>query len=159
MSNPDYNKNYYQANAETVKARTKAWYDNNRDKAASYSKAWAQANPDKVAAASKRWRSANTAKVAANTKAWSQANLEKERFSSAKRRALQLGNGVFAVTLKELKRLYAAPCAYCGQPSEHIDHIIPISRGGRHSIGNLVGACAPCNLSKSVKLITEWKKQ
>jgi 5-methylcytosine-specific restriction endonuclease McrA len=30
----------------------------------------------------------------------------------------------------------------------HIDHVVPLSAGGRHSLDNLVLACAPCNLSK-----------
>jgi 5-methylcytosine-specific restriction endonuclease McrA len=157
-ANRDYAKAYYQANKEHIKAKVKLWYSENRDTAAAYSKAWAKANPDKVAAANRRWCRANAKKVAARSKAWSQANLEKERFTSAKRRATQLENGVFTVTLKELKRLYARPCAYCGAISKHIDHVIPLSRGGTHSIGNMVGACASCNLSKSVKFITEWKK-
>lgn len=30
----------------------------------------------------------------------------------------------------------------------HIDHVIPIHNGGSHEEGNLVMACAKCNLSK-----------
>jgi len=34
---------------------------------------------------------------------------------------------------------------------QQIDHVIPISKGGRNSRGNLVIACVSCNLEKSDK--------
>ncbi len=52
-------------------------------------------------------------------------------------------------------------CAYCGvrpgdlqrgqtlnRQSFTIDHILPVSRGGKNSWGNTVCACAPCNQRK-----------
>ncbi len=50
-------------------------------------------------------------------------------------------------------------CAYCGKKRRkmHMDHIIPISKGGRHIIDNLILACAKCNLSKHAKLLKDWK--
>lgn len=43
----------------------------------------------------------------------------------------------------------ADPCAYCGGPSETVEHVIPVSAGGKRSPGNEVGACVSCNASKS----------
>lgn len=40
------------------------------------------------------------------------------------------------------------PCAYCGLPSEHVDHIMPRSHGGADSWENYTAACASCNISK-----------
>jgi hypothetical protein len=45
-------------------------------------------------------------------------------------------------------------CAYCGrgEPENvklHIDHIVPVARGGRTELENLVTACATCNVGKS----------
>lgn len=34
----------------------------------------------------------------------------------------------------------------------HIDHVIPVVRGGQTAIDNLAVACAPCNLAKGDKL-------
>lgn len=39
-------------------------------------------------------------------------------------------------------------CQYCGEPAEHIDHIIPICKGGGNELDNLVAACTFCNCSK-----------
>lgn len=38
----------------------------------------------------------------------------------------------------------------------HIDHVIPRSRGGTDDMDNLAVSCAPCNLSKGDKLLSEW---
>jgi 5-methylcytosine-specific restriction endonuclease McrA len=43
-------------------------------------------------------------------------------------------------------------CHYCGQkfPQDQLtlDHIVPVSRGGRSTRGNLVVACLDCNQKK-----------
>ncbi|WP_347837740.1 HNH endonuclease [uncultured Planktomarina sp.] len=49
-------------------------------------------------------------------------------------------------------------CAYCGvtgRPLEQ-DHVFPWSRGGEHSVLNLVLACQPCNLKKGAKTLEEF---
>lgn len=49
-------------------------------------------------------------------------------------------------------------CAYCGDsgPME-MDHVVPISRGGRHALANIVPACPPCNRSKQARFLAEWR--
>lgn len=51
-------------------------------------------------------------------------------------------------------------CYWCGADLAdgfHVDHVIPLSRGGPHTVHNLVPACPECNLSKGDKMpITEW---
>lgn len=47
-------------------------------------------------------------------------------------------------------------CRYCGISAMEgvemtIDHVIPKSKGGNHSVYNLVLACSRCNLRKGVK--------
>lgn len=55
---------------------------------------------------------------------------------------------------------YRGCCAYCGAkpigPLQR-EHVIPISRGGRHSAGNILPACPKCNMSKKAKLLSEWR--
>lgn len=36
----------------------------------------------------------------------------------------------------------------CKREEIHLDHVIPLSKGGTHTLENLRVACAPCNLSK-----------
>jgi len=49
-------------------------------------------------------------------------------------------------------------CPYCGEPFEdgHIDHIIPVSKGGTNDRENLIYCCAFCNMSKHDKLLEDW---
>jgi hypothetical protein len=50
-------------------------------------------------------------------------------------------------------------CFYCGSAGVLTqDHIIPLSRGGRHGEGNLVPACLSCNRSKASRLLIEWRR-
>lgn len=42
-------------------------------------------------------------------------------------------------------------CAYCCAPWEHMDHKVPLSRGGEHAPHNVIPSCADCNLSKGAK--------
>lgn len=50
-------------------------------------------------------------------------------------------------------------CAYCRGPAETIDHVLPRSRGGRHSWENVVAACGRCNHTKGDKTPAElgWR--
>ncbi len=49
-------------------------------------------------------------------------------------------------------------CAYCGKKDVPltIDHIVPVSRGGRGNISNLTLACEACNKGKGSRLLEEF---
>lgn len=47
-------------------------------------------------------------------------------------------------------------CAYCGRPSQEMDHVIPWSNGGLDDLPNLVPACASCNKKKGDKTPPVW---
>jgi 5-methylcytosine-specific restriction endonuclease McrA len=87
------------------------------------------------------------------------ADLRRE--ANRRRRARLREVDVREITLRDISRLtsrYGGLCAYCRTaPFEDLDHVIPLHLGGRHSIGNLLPACGPCNNSKYVSLIVEWK--
>lgn len=45
-------------------------------------------------------------------------------------------------------------CAYCGSGGPlTVDHVTPLSRGGLHTVSNVVPACKPCNSSKKASLV------
>lgn len=89
-------------------------------------------------------------------------HLEAGRAIQARRRARKIASGgSFTVAdielqLKTQKRL----CWYCGVKlvgkDYHIDHRVPLSRGGSNAPENLCIACPTCNLSKNDKLPHEW---
>jgi 5-methylcytosine-specific restriction enzyme A len=51
-------------------------------------------------------------------------------------------------------------CWYCGQKVGYhnlsMDHVIPLSRGGRSTKDNLVPSCKECNNKKKSLLPVEW---
>ena len=51
---------------------------------------------------------------------------------------------------------YGGTCAYCSEAATHLDHVVPLSRGGDDVESNALPACAPCNLSKGAKTLAEW---
>jgi 5-methylcytosine-specific restriction endonuclease McrA len=126
--NPDYNRNRYLANKDERRKAHKAWAANNKDKLRAYYRSY-----------------------------WA-ANKDKERIYKENRRARKREAGTYTITKREVIRLYNSPCVYCGSSRQiHMDHVIPLVRGGRHSIGNIVPACQRCNCEKHAKLVIEWK--
>jgi hypothetical protein len=47
-------------------------------------------------------------------------------------------------------------CAYCNQPADTLDHVVPRSAGGLTVAGNLVPACQRCNGLKQSTTWREW---
>ena len=120
-----------------------------------YMQNYYRANPDKFAA----YRAKEDKSVSVQrSRRWAKQNPLKRLEYEQRRRAKKMQNGVFRVTDKELNRLYSSPCVQCGaMDRQTVDHIVPLSRGGRHSIGNLQTLCVPCNSSKNDRLLVEWR--
>lgn len=53
-----------------------------------------------------------------------------------------------AQTRAHRKRIKNDPCAYCGGPGEHYDHVFPVAKGGTDHWTNIVRACGLCNRRK-----------
>jgi 5-methylcytosine-specific restriction endonuclease McrA len=55
----------------------------------------------------------------------------------------------------------AKQCCYCHMPmrsqDKTLDHIVPLSRGGLHSITNVAIACRSCNVRKHARTPEEWR--
>lgn len=52
-------------------------------------------------------------------------------------------------------------CAYCGaaEVAMQRDCVLPISRGGRYTLDNVVPACRSCNTSKCNDEVTGWMRR
>lgn len=123
---------------------------------------WRKANPEKHRARNDRWRLHNPEKQSASEKLWRDANPEavraKRHRSKHKRRARIEEAGADVIDAEFLRCLRVAQrdgCAYCGTPlggGGELDHVTPVSRGGRHTKVNLAWTCMPCNRTKSDRL-------
>lgn len=67
------------------------------------------------------------------------------------------------LTISQWAALQAAwgGCAYCGTTTGALqkDCLLPISRGGRYTLTNVVPACGPCNASKCNTEATTWMRR
>lgn len=71
-----------------------------------------------------------------------------------RRRARKLGAQVTPYTQAQLvERMQACgnKCWMCGGPFEEVDHVKPLSKGGKDCLSNLRPSCRSCNRSKSAK--------
>ena len=101
---------------------------------------------------------------AARSKAWAKAHPARRKDSvrrnSSKRRAQKIVTTVEDISKQSVSNLFESVngrCVYCGAKADlTLDHVVPLSRGGTHTLENLVGACFSCNSSKGNKLIEEW---
>jgi 5-methylcytosine-specific restriction endonuclease McrA len=120
--------------------------------AANPQNAWGNRNPEKKNASTARWK-----KKGDNAQAWRKKYPDKSRSHVRNRRAKRKGNGGThtAKDIAEIHKSQRNRCAYCrisfvGRDS-HVDHIVPIVRGGSNHRSNLQILCAPCNRSKGSK--------
>jgi len=87
-----------------------------------------------------------------------QTRRTKSRADKKRKERLRNGPGVTMAQYRELKRAYGGLCAYCGaREADTFDHVIPLSRGGEHSINNVLPACRPCNERKHASTPDEWR--
>jgi 5-methylcytosine-specific restriction endonuclease McrA len=97
---------------------------------------------------------ADPARRAAHNREWRQKN----RFAvatSQRAKKLRREHGG-ALDTRTVRYILQEPCAYCGAPSEVIEHCTPLSRGGENEAWNVVGACTDCNDLKARKTVLEF---
>lgn len=102
----------------------------------------------------RKWRTANPEKNR-EYRATAKGKAAQARARS-KRRAAKAGVPHEPYSRAEIFAAYGNACAYCDAPAEHLDHVVPISKGGADAAYNLLPACADCNLTKSDKSLADW---
>ncbi|MBC8222433.1 MAG: HNH endonuclease [SAR86 cluster bacterium] len=120
---------------------------------------WRNSNLDKMKNAVKNWRKNNPEKLKEGHKKWMKENAAHVREYNRKRRAKKALVTIQSFTAEQLDKrmsVFGYKCVYCDGPFEHVDHVIPLSKGGPHCLSNLRPACQFCNLSKHAKKLSEW---
>lgn len=89
---------------------------------------------------------------------FSREDLNKEK--NDRRRKLVAGNGGYftATDIAHMRYIQQGHCCYCGRVGLplHLDHVIPITKGGPSDPWNLALCCRSCNSSKGDRLLEEW---
>jgi 5-methylcytosine-specific restriction endonuclease McrA len=134
---------YYYRNKSSLLRKKQIKYEENRSKFLEKRSLYRKAHPEKVKK---------------SFDAWVEKNPDALRINAKQRKARMRGAGIKKISRREIALLLMKPCFYCGNTENiQLDHVVPIARGGIHSIGNLLPACRSCNASKNKWFITEWK--
>lgn len=121
-----------------------------RDKLTESKRAWREKNPDRVRDTYRKYLEANPGL--------------QEIKNNARRARMSSATGEFSnEDIQALISVQQSRCAGCGEKLKktgkgkyHIDHVMPLSRGGGNDPGNLQLLCPPCNFSKGARLPEQW---
>lgn len=90
-------------------------------------------------------------RAAAELRRYRQANPDKVREFQRRREGRKVGKLPYG-TIPKIRKMQRDKCAICKvslNNGSHLDHIVPLAKGGKHEPRNLQLLCKPCNLRKS----------
>lgn len=157
----------YTTNHDKEIARSAVYRNANKEKRKAICARYRALNKEKIAASRAKYitknknvlaarRAENSQKNVARVNAWRLANPDKRRIHDHNREARKTGNGGIhtAADIRNLLTLQKSKCACCKKSIKtgyHIDHIVPVCRGGTNNIINLQLLCPHCNMTKNAK--------
>lgn len=144
-----------------INAYAREYYQRKRIERLAYAKAYRNANKAIIRVKMQAWADANRDVARAANKAWVAAHPDEARYHNQLRRARKKGNGgrLSKGITKTLMLLQHGKCAYCSADlnlGKHLDHKLPISRGGLHVDENVHLTCPLCNMRKHNKTHEEF---
>ncbi len=162
-------KALYRANPEKYHERAKSWVERNQDRHREtrriYTQRYRIEHSEQERAKLRRYREIHRDEINARRREQTQTQPEKMRKYTHNRRA-RLRNAAGNWTQSDIRSQVVAQtdkkgrlhCWWCSKVIEkyHIDHRIPLARGGSNKPDNLCLACEHCNTSKGAKLPHEW---
>ena len=146
-------------NNERQRELENRWRDNNQEYILAYNKQYHLDHREERIAYNKRWREEHP-EYLVKGRQWKADHPETRSIYRHNYDARVKGNGGIH-TFGELNALFASQnylCYYCNKPlaEYHIDHKIPVSKGGTNDIENIAISCPSCNLSKYNKTADEF---
>ncbi len=162
IRNPEKIARYRIIDRENHKAAVARWYREHRDEVNARAVDWRKRNPEKARISNlKSVKSENHKRATRN---WRKNNPAMVRVHDANKRAKRK-KAEGKHTLKDVLRIVerqnwkCANCAASVKNGYHVDHVMPLSRGGSNWPSNLQILCPPCNSRKNAKLPEEWAKE
>lgn len=137
-------RKYAAANREIRREIDRRYKRRHRDKLSERKRAYRQANPDKIADQWRRWVEANPDKAAANARRWRAAKSAAYSEPYTRAEVWAKSGGICGICEQEILPRHG---------TWHIDHIVPLSRGGDDTLANVQASHAPCNLAKGNQIL------
>lgn len=154
-------REWREANPELSRAHSAKYKERHPDKIKQISKQYCDNNKDVLAIKNREWYERNTEYAKQKAKEWRLANPERVRATlNALRMKRNSAAGSF--TAEDVKNILSAQlglCSTCGvdlAAGYHIDHIVPLSKGGTSWPDNLQMLCPTCNRRKGRKMPEQW---
>jgi 5-methylcytosine-specific restriction endonuclease McrA len=153
----EYKKRYRQEHPEEERARHRRWYDANRDNVREYHRRYFQEHKEYQLAQSRKSYHKHKERIAEERKLYRKQNPDKIRVAMRKHnstRRSMIVNAKGNHTQQDIELLLAqakGKCWWCGKShgkNWHLDHRIPLDKGGSNGPENLCISCKACNLSK-----------
>ena len=132
---------------------SRSHYERNKEKKAKQYLEIKDQIKERKSARAKEYYRENRERLLAQQKEYYNANKELWNIKVHKRRAAGLPTHISVLDIRKLRSLQKNKCPACRQElvKFHIDHIKPLSKGGKHELLNLQLLCPTCNLNKSAK--------
>ncbi|MDU4890988.1 MAG: HNH endonuclease [Clostridium sp.] len=157
-----YNQEYYKKHKAELDEKHKKYRENNKEYLSNLRKQYYKSNKEKELVQAKMWRNKNKDKIRNSSKRWYECNKGKVLVKNQRRRT-KLSELPATITNEQwiqIKNDFKNKCAYCGRKLPlHMEHFIPLSKGGEMTVNNIIPSCKSCNCSKGTKLFHEWYKE
>ena len=148
-------RDYYQNHERELQAAAKnrdgrVYSETERREMRAYRQRYRNDNKQKIRSYHQALYQANKTQMAERGRIYREANPEICHAASLRRRALK-SNAPGYATAKQIRarrNYYGGLCYICGIPSEAIDHVKPLAKGGANWPCNLRPICTSCNSSK-----------
>lgn len=151
VTRKEYERERYIRNRKKNRERNKLYHEKHKERLNEYTRRYRKVHGERLNEKKRRFLRTEIGRLA-------------DKAHQHRRRAQKQASGGThtASQIQEQIQRQKSRCYYCrnklkkGKYQWHIDHVVPLSRGGSNDISNIVITCPTCNLKKNDKLPHEW---
>lgn len=152
LARKEWAKAHYQKNKKEINAKNKEYY---------------QANKEQIQEYLKQYNLDNNEELTARKREYYQENKDAHHVAMRRREIAKRGTRVEIYTKQDVLDKWGTACHICKEEIDltaprtpgkegwkrglHLDHVVPVSKGGTDTLDNVKPAHALCNLSKFTK--------
>lgn len=145
---------YRERNREKIRESDRRYREKNRDKLLEKARQFRRDHKDIKARYRRDYYIRHAPRLREEAARERKLNPERFRVARHNRRARERSGGgkVTQVQWSSILARFDGKCAKCGEAANiQMDHVVPLAKGGRHSVDNVQPLCRECNLRKATK--------